>query len=239
MKFVTKYLFNVLTVMKRSLLFLYVIISLTQARNLGFGQSNFTGMLEYSIVAHDTMYRQLYPENKMIIYTNDTIVRQVNYTQQLGEQVTIRHMEKNKSYLLLNTDFGKFAIQSDLNKLVPDSVQKVSKYHFKKKGGSKKYMGLKLKRMLVTHEDTEEIYEFWYAKKIPVKYNNAFTELPGLPVMYSVVTPDYVLDYTLIKINPYTPNRDLFGVPSDYERTTFDAFVEKMIKHSTPRPEGN
>lgn len=225
--------------MKRSLLIQTLLFITIAVVNSSIGQKPFTGMLEYSITARDTNFRQLYPENKMIIYTNDTIVRQVNFTQHLGEQVTIRHMKKNKSYLLLNTDYGKFAIQSDLNKLAGDSIPKPSKYHFQKKGGSKKYLGMKLKRYMVTHEETQEQYEFWYNKKMEGKYNSAFEELPGFPVIYTVVTPDVVLDYKLTKISPYTPDRDLFGIPSDYERISFDDFLDKILQQNSPQPEGN
>lgn len=221
--------------MKRSQFILFLLLT----ANIAFGQKPFSGMLEYSISARDTNFRALYPENRMLIYTNDTIVRQVNFTQHLGEQVTIRHMKMNKSYLLLTTDFGKFAIQSDLNKLTGDSITKPSKYHFQKKGGSKKHLGMKLKRYIVTHEDTEEQYEFWYNKKMSSKYNNAFEEIPGIPVIYTVVTPDVVLDFKLTKISPYNPNRDLFGIPSDYQRISFDDFLNKMLQKSSVEPEGN
>ncbi len=194
-------------------------------------KNSFTGMLEYKITVRDTNLRAFFPDNSMFIYTNDTIVRQENYTPQLGEQVTIRHMEKNKSYLLLTTDFGNFAIPSDLSELTgKDSTKRVSKYHFSKKAFGKKVLGRKAKRMIVTHDDQKDPFEFLYYKNIANKYNDAFPEMPGLPVRYSVVTPDAVFDYQLVRISEYTPNRDLFGIPSDYERTTFDDFIEKMIQ---------
>src|SRR3989338_6114616 len=82
--------------------FLFHLFSLAQSK------TSFTGMLEYKITVRDTSLRNFFPDNTMAIYTNDTVVRQENYTPQLGQQVNIRHIEKNKSYLLLQTDFGKF-----------------------------------------------------------------------------------------------------------------------------------
>lgn len=201
--------------------------------SVGIAQQSghFTGMLEYKITARDTSLRAFYPDNSMFVYTNDTIVRTENYTAQLGIQVNIHHLEKNKAYLLLDNDIGKFAIASDYNSLKrSDTATYVSKYHFHKKGGSKKVLGRKMKRMLVTHDDSKETFEFWYDKKISAKYNNIFPEMKGLPVEYSVVTPDAVLDYRLIRISEYMPDRDLFGIPSDFERITFDEFIDRMLK---------
>ncbi|NRA10635.1 MAG: hypothetical protein HRT57_01610 [Crocinitomicaceae bacterium] len=61
----------------------------------------FSGMLEYSVSLKDTNLNVFNKESSMIIYTNDTISRMENFTGQLGKQVTIRHMELNKSYLLI------------------------------------------------------------------------------------------------------------------------------------------
>lgn len=209
---------------------LFFAFILFQQYALAQSKTSFSGMLEYKITVRDTSLRGFFPDNTMAIYTNDTVVRQENYTPQLGQQVNIRHIEKNKSYLLLQTDFGKFAIPSDLNALMDkDSSKHESKYTFTKKGGSRKIVGQKAKRMLVTHPDSEETFEFWYFKNVDGKYNDAFTELPGLPVKYSVVTPDAVFDYELTRFVPYTPNRDMFGVPSDFERVDFDEFIERML----------
>lgn len=209
---------------------LFFAVFIVQLCALAQSKTSFTGMLEYKITVRDTNLRSFFPDNTMAIYTNDTVVRQENYTPQLGQQVNIRHIEKNKSYLLLQTDYGKFAIPSDLNALAAkDSSKHESKYTFTKKGGSRKIAGQKAKRMLVTHPDSEEIFEFWYYKNVDGKYNDAFTELPGLPVKYSVITPDATFDYELVRFVPYSPNRDMFGIPTDFERITFDEFIERML----------
>lgn len=201
-------------------------------------KGQFIGMLEYKITARDTALQALYPENKMLLYTNDTIVRVENFTSQLGKQVTLRHIEKNKSYLLLSTAFGNFAIQTDLNKQ-PDST-KISKYTFEKKCFKRKIAGRKANRIIASHEDFKEPIEFWYFKDIDSKYHDTFEGIPGLPVKYSVATPDVIYDYELVKVLEYTPDRDLFGVPSDYERISFDDFLDKLIQskgQSSEQPE--
>lgn len=188
----------------------------------------FTGILEYKISARDSAFSEVLPNFPMIIYTNDTIVRKENFTNQLGTQVTIQHTALNKAYLLLHTKMGKFAIKTDLNKIPAKSDTTKSKYTFSKKMFRKKVLGMKAKRIIAHHDAFEEPIEFLYLKKRSNKYNNVFPEVPGLLVKYSVVTPDGILDYELVKMNEYSPNRDMFGIPSDYKKVTFDEFIDIM-----------
>ena len=189
----------------------------------------FTGMLEYKISVHDTAMRSLFPENSMIIYSNDTITRIENFTSQLGKQVVLRHMELKKSYLLLDTQAGKFAIRTDESKLKQDSTLAKREFTFAKKWGKRKIVNRKANRMFVSHPEFETPIEFLYFKKISNKYSTFYTEMPGLPVKFSVPTADGIVDYELVKMSEYSPNHDLFGVPSDYQLVTFDEFLEKMV----------
>lgn len=191
----------------------------------------FTGMFEYKISARDTSMKDYLPNYPMMVYTNDTIVRTENFTSNLGVQVVIRHIEKNKSYLLLNTRIGKFAIQTD-HSVKPEKIDTTNsgkKFTFKKKCFKRKILGRKANRIHAYHPDMEEPIEFLYFKKVSHEYNNIYEEIPGLPVRYSVVTADGILDYELVKINEYNTNRDLFGIPSDYERVSFDEFLDRML----------
>lgn len=190
-------------------------------------QQRFTGMLEYKITVHDTSMRSLFPDNMMIIYTNDTITRIENFTNQLGKQVVLRHMEKKKSYLLLDTDKGKFAIRTDESK--SDTIKAERQFTFKKKMFKRSIVNRKANRMMVSHPEFEEPIEFLYFKKISNKYSTFYKELPGLPVKFSVPTADGIVDYELVKMSEYSPNHDLFGVPSDFQLVTFDEFLEKMV----------
>lgn len=184
-----------------------------------------SGMLAYTITARDTALRSILPDNEMFLYTNDTIVRTENFTQQLGKQVVIRHIEKNKSYLLLDTPIGKYAIQTDHSKA--DTAK--NHYTYKKKLFRKKILGMKANRVMVSHPDFSEPIEFWYLKNVSSKYIPSFPGLPGLPVKYSLSTADGILNYELKRMSSYTPDRDLFGIPSDFKRVSFDAFLELMI----------
>jgi len=195
----------------------------------------FTGMLEYKISVHDTSLRSLFPENSMIIYTNDTITRIENFTSQLGKQVVLRHMEKKKSYLLLDTQVGKFAIRTDESNsdAKQDSTTPKREFTFEKKMCKRKIVNRKANRMLVSHPEFETPIEFLYFKKISNKYSTFYTEMPGLPVKFSVPTADGIVDYELVKMSEYAPNHDLFGVPSDHQLVTFDEFLEKMVSKSS------
>ena len=191
-------------------------------------QTSFMGMLEYDITPADKSKTHISDATKMFVYTNDTITRTENFTHQLGQQVAIRHMEKQKSYLLLINDLGKFALQTNYS--ISDSIKKESQYIFKKKWFKRKIAGKKANRMIVYHPDFKEPIEFLYLKRKPNKYLNIYTEIPGLLLKYSIVTKDGILDYKLVNFKEYIPNKDLFGIPSDFNRITFDEFIDEIIK---------
>ncbi|MCJ8288998.1 MAG: hypothetical protein HRT58_06245 [Crocinitomicaceae bacterium] len=205
----------------------------------GFSQSkkakSFSGMLEYKISVRDSSLRELVPDNRMIVYSNDTIVRIENFTKNLGKQVAIKHMHMDKSYLLLETDFGKFAIQMDESEAqekaqaTDTTTVDADNYVFKKKCGKKRLLGRKMNRLVVSNPDFGEPIEFLYMKGYSTEMVNAYPEINGIPTKYSVITPDAIFDYELVKINEYTPKHDLFGIPSDFERVSFNDFMDKMI----------
>lgn len=198
-------------------------------------KGSYTGMLEYKITIRDTSLRKIIPDQTMIVYSNDTITRKENDTEALGKQVEIHHMELNKSYILLNGPWGKYAIQNDLNN--PDKPDTIpSKYSFgKKKWFKTKILGRKAKRIMVSHPNFEEPIEFLYLKKLNNKYLGNFDDAPGLLVKYSVSTVDGIYDYELVKISEYTPNRDLFGIPSDYLKVTIEEFMDVYLGIISPQ----
>lgn len=211
--------------MMRLLVFLFVFPLFVNAQK----KEPFIGKLVYSIEIVDTAMRDLIPPGQMTVYTNDTITRIENQTPNLGKQVVIKHMDLNKSYLLIETPEVNFAIQIDNTK--PDTTR--AKYTFKKKLFKRKIAGIKANRLLVTHPDMKESREYLYLKKYSPKYINTFEDFPGLPVNYFIITLDGVYEYKLISFELMKPDHDLFGIPSDFKRVTFDEFMEFIIQEQT------
>ncbi len=209
----------------------YLVVLLLFSSAIGYAQKfkGFSGLLEYRITTEDTSLANLYPETRMVIYTNDTIVRMENQTSSLGRQTTIRHTEKQKAYQLLETEFGKFAIKADLTEKT-DSVPISNRYTFNKKCKRKKVLGKKALVYEVDQEAYKAPKDFLFYKNYSQKYLNTFEEVPYLPVVYYVTTYDVILKYELVRMSEYSPDKDLFGIPSDYERVTFDEFLDKYLE---------
>lgn len=191
-----------------------------------FAQKNepFQGAMFYKVTMTDTAVSNLYPEKEMRIITNDTMVRIENFTEQLGWQYLIKHLQLSKSYLLLETVKGNYAIQTKN----PADVEKPNKYGFEKKGGKLKIAGLKCKRLVVTNEQFEQPAYFFYTKKYSSKYLDGFENFPGLLTLYFIPTPDGIYQYQLMKIESFVPAKDVFGIPSDFERVSMEQFIQIM-----------
>lgn len=156
------------------------------------------------------------------VFTNDTIVRVETETGQFGTQVYIRHMELGKAYLLLDLEGEKYAIQTTLTKKT-DTIP--ANYTVTKKRGCKKIAGVKCRRYLVKDKDADGFY-CYFAKKINHKYLEVYPEVPGLAADYFLPSQEGLIHYQLVEIKPEPVNRDLFGIPSDYKRVSFEEFLK-------------
>lgn len=207
--------------MKLTALFVFLyLISFSQKKE------NFSGKLVYEISMVDTSLQRTFPKREMTIYTNDTIVRIENETPQFGKQIVIKHTILNKSYLLLSDGNNKFAIQTDLNNSKIDSAK--FKPIYKKKCGKTPFLNYKAKRIIVTTKENTPPIEVLYLKHLSSKYIDAFKFTPGLPVQYTLSTNEGDVFYKLISIEKGAPDHDLFGIPSDYRKVSFDDFLEIM-----------
>lgn len=184
----------------------------------------FSGRLVYAIQACDTAIQKNTPKSYMVIYTNDTLLRIENTTEHLGKQILIKHLIANKSYLLVNTPAGKYAIQTDYALQPKDSLP----YTFKKKWGHKTWNGRKVKRTSVTSKKFQSKLEFLYLPSMSSKYLNNYENAPGLPIHYYVSSTDGWFEYTLIAIENQTVEKNLFGIPSDYKKVSFDQFIDEI-----------
>ena len=78
---------------------------------------------------------------KMLIYAKDSLQRVVNFSSNLGKQEMIKHLRLNKSFLLVTTTRGDYAIKTDHQQ--SDSTVN---YSYKRKLGKLSVGGIKAKR---------------------------------------------------------------------------------------------
>jgi len=209
-------------IMKYTPLIFIIGLSLTPL----FSQKNlpFIGTLEYEI--RNSEIKDEKPQ-LMHILSLDSLIRIETNSSVFGTQSFIKHLSKKKSYLLISLDENQhFAIKGDFSE--SDTIKKPKKYTWKKKFGSKKIGGLAAKKLKLTLLQSQKTYTCFYSKKYAARCQEAYTDFPGLPVLYYLETDNGVLEYRLKKHTTIAPNYDLFGIPSNYTKITFDEFVDLL-----------
>jgi hypothetical protein len=176
------------------------------------------------VIFSDSLSKEKPSKSFMTVYTNDTLVRIESESMQLGKQVLIKHLILGKYYILLEFNAQKFAIQHQVK---PDST--ASKYTFKKKFGKKKFANLKAKKLEVKLHAEEKEQTIYYLKGINPNYIDAMNGIPGLAAEYFLQTQEGVFTYKLIHFSEETVNKDLFGIPKEYQKVSFDEFIEQMM----------
>ena len=165
-------------------------------------------------------------QEHMLIYAKDSLLKVINFSSNMGKQELIKHLSKEKSYLLLETTKGKYAIRTNYTKYQDTTFS----YSFKKKLGSKRIAGMKAKKLSVTFMDIDKKFTFYYLKNIPAVYGSAYTNFPGLVVEYYIPTDEGMFQYTLTELKRIDPPLTLFMVPTDYKRVSIEEFMEEMSK---------
>ena len=191
---------------------------------LVFGQSYqpFVGTLLYEITNLERPNAQAV---EMRVISLDSLVRIESPSVVFGNQIFLKHLNKKKSILLISlSESANFAIKGDFEG--KDTVITEKKYVWKKKFGSKKIADLNCKKLKLTFLKSEKTLNCYYSKTYSSKYLDAYNDFPGLPVEYYLETEDGILKYSLKSIDFSVPNYDLFGVPSNYQKVTFDEFVD-------------
>ena len=186
-------------------------------------QSPFSGELTYKIERVDVKDSS---KSIQLIYAKDSLIKIVNFNSDKGKQELIKHLTYNKSYLLIESPLQNFAIKTNEH-LVKDTVVN---YTFKNQSGSKKIAGKRAKKIKVKLKSVQNELTFLYLKKISAKYANIYPDLPGLPVLYYISTPDGLYRYTLQEIKEVSPPLELFMIPKDYKKVTFEEFAEEFSK---------
>lgn len=189
-------------------------------------QVPFSGKLTYAVQMADTSLRKFYPPTVMTVITNDTLIRIENQTSFIGRQVLIKHLQLNKSYLLIDSPIGNFAVQTNHS---IDQKDSSSMYTFKVMKKKKKIAGVQGVKVIVTHKKVEKPFICYVDVTRKADYVNTYFDLPGLPIHYFLPSEDGLIEYKLIKVEEYKPNKDAFGIPSDYKKVTFDEFLKELF----------
>jgi hypothetical protein len=186
-------------------------------------QIPFCGELVYSIERVDEKDSV---KAEMIIYARDSLIRVVNFNSETGKQELIKHLRLEKSYLLFETPKQRFAIRT--NEHIEKDTNRL--YVFKKTVAFKKVSGLKTRKIKVKQREIKHKLSFYIHNKIAAKYANAFTDLPGLPVIYYIPTDHGLYKYTLKSIKKSEPPLQLFSFGKEYKIVTFSEFTEEFSR---------
>lgn len=193
------------------------IISTAVAQKKG----SFSGELVYNI-------EKLSPKDssqaKMLIFAKDSLLKVINFSSILGKQEMIKHLRLNRSYILVTTTKGDFAIKNDHN-LDSDSIQS---YSFRKVCGRKKIATIRAKKALVTFKGIDKKFIFYYTPKINAKYSGSFENFPGLLIEYFVANENGLFRYTLESIKVIDPPLEIFSIPSNYKKVTINEFIDQV-----------
>ncbi|RFC53335.1 hypothetical protein [Brumimicrobium aurantiacum] len=202
------------------LIFIFLTLFLFACSTQKHQPSNFEGKLIYSISSKMNNPNENDSINHQIVYAKDSMLRIDSYTP-IGKQIYIKHIPKNKAYILMDLGTEKVAIQT-----IQDTTSNSDRYLFEKKIGKDKFAGRKAKRIEVTDTAYDTTIIMNYLPEIPAKYSTAIEGMPGLPVNYSLYSNGLWLKYSLNTIEEKELNIDLFGIPSDHRIITLDEFIE-------------
>ena len=204
------------------LIFLFLLVFILNFTIFG-QQKPFSGEITYKIERVDVKDSSKAIE---LIYARDSIIKVVNFSSDMGKQELIKHLRLNKSYLLIETPLQNFAVRTNEHL----NVDTTTDYSFKKKLGSKKIAGIRSQKLSVKHKILQNKLTFYYAKNISSKYANTYVDLPGLPVLFYIPTEKGLFRYTLSEIKFNTPPLQLFLIPGDYKKVSFDEFTDEFTK---------
>src|SRR5690554_3766966 len=204
--------------MKRGILFFGITLILLSCSLQQTVSEHFEGKLIYSIESPGNIPDEKDSINYQVVYAKDTMLRIDSYTQ-IGKQTYIKHIPKNKAYILMDLGVKKVAIQT-----IQDTLKNDDRYIFKKARGKKKFAGRKANNINVTDNVFDTTMTMNYLEEVPSKYSTAIKGMPGLPVNYSLNVDGLWTTYKLKEIEEKTLSIDLFGIPSNYEIITLDEF---------------
>ena len=181
---------------------------------------SFEGKLVYRIQSDRIQLGDQDSLDYQIVYAKDSLLRIENFTP-LGKQVFIKHLNKNKAYILMEFGENKYAIQT-----IPDEHPKADAFSYQPTKKNRLIAGYQAEEMQVFLPDADTLIRMYFFTAIPNKYSEALPNAPGLPVSYFIFSNDEFYRYELESIHFDEFHIDLFGIPSDYEKISMTKFVE-------------
>ena len=160
--------------------------------------------------------------NFQIVYAKDSMLRVESFTP-IGKQVYIKHIPKNKAYILMDIHSDKIAIQT-----YREDAPNKGKYKFNEVRGRKKFGGRKAKNIDVQLPEIDTTMRMNYFEEIPEKYSEAIPGIPGFPANYTVYSNGDFITYQVIEIDEKELDIDLFGIPANYTKISMDQFIEMI-----------
>lgn len=185
-------------------------------------ETPFEGKLVYAVSSVENNPDAADSINYQVVYAKDSLLRTESFTP-IGKQIYIKHIPKEKAYILMDLNSRKVAIQT-----ATDTVDRSDKYAFKSKMGSKTFAGKKAKNISVTLKEQDTTIVMNYLENISPRYSEAIEGIPGLPVKYSVYSNGLWVNYELITFEEREISKDKFGIPSDHEIMSLDEFMDIM-----------
>jgi hypothetical protein len=182
----------------------------------------FEGKMVYKITSDRTEQFNEDSLGYQVVYAKDSMLRVENFTQ-LGKQVYIKHITKNRAYILMEFNGEKVAIRS-----IPEPPANDGKYEFKKKRGKETIAGRTARKMEVKIPHIDSLIVMYYFDDISHDYSEAIPGLPGLPVKYTLLVDAELAEFELILFEQKEIHIDYFGIPSDYKIMTMDEFIESF-----------
>tara|TARA_B100000508_G_C11465884_1_gene282589 strand:- start:73524 stop:74159 length:636 start_codon:yes stop_codon:yes gene_type:complete len=210
----------------RYFIFVTVLLSIFSCSLPKSHNEDFQGKAIYKISSPINNPHAQDSSNYQVVYMMDSMLRIDSYTP-IGKQKYIKHIPRNRAYILMDLGHQKVAIQT-----IPDSIGNNGKYTYKNKMGSDEIAGRKAKRVKVTDHDQDTTFVVNYFPEVSPKYSNALDGLPGLPVKYSIYSSGIWISYELIEFEERQIDRDYFGIPSDHDIITLDQFMEMLQKEN-------
>lgn len=189
--------------------------------------TDFEGIITYQIKGERYDTASSDSLNYQVIYAKDSMMRIDNFTT-IGKQTYIKHIEKNKAYILMEIEGKKFAIQN-----IPGEIKDADLFQYTPQKKHKKIAGLKAQSTNVRIPEIDSVFVMYFYPNIPKKYSEAMPNMPGLPAFYTILSNGEFLDFEAVKVDETDLNIDIFGIPNDYKKISMDDFVKLISNKET------